>query len=847
MSKQTLIKNLYSPIKKATLISLLTITTANSFEFDASLLNDIGMGEVDLSVFTGENDQFSGEYTFDYEINGKKTLRNITTHIYNDQLDEEVICFTPELINRLPLKEAVIKKLESKIIHTVDIGNCLGFNALDPAVEIVINKEWQQVNINLPHAFIDDLDPYWVPPRQRDDGISGIFLDYAINSSYSRSKYYGNTESHTTLTSYGVLGANLGKIRLRGNYQYDAKQKGSLDKFQWAQRYAFMDIGSLNSKLFIGEIYTQTHISESVRIKGVSLYSDPNMMPSYLQGYAPQVTGTVITNSTITLLQYGQVLKQIQVPPGPFVIADLSAYISGTIQVEIEQNGVLVQTYEVDITQVPFLTRKNAFQYSFNIGKLDSLNHQSNQPDQKLNSKIISADASYGLFNNLSVYTGTILTTNEDYRALSLGIGVNLSIFGALSFDVTESKNSANPDKTLKGQSYRFNYAKRFSQNSSLNIVGYRFSSRNYTTIHNYIDMKSGNTSNLSLEKNRVSLSFSQNIPAIDSTVSATLTKGTYWNRKSISNYAINYATTIKSGLFERSSLQMTLSRNTDYYNNAKDTQIGLFITIPLSLDNYDQMARYSAHYNNDREQLDQQVTYYDKAFGGDISMGINTNQKRDFTGSIDYLVNASYRRDTSYGSLWSYANYSADMQSISGSLDGSLTLTQHGLATHRKVTNNSARVILDTGVSGVEIVGNNIYSNSFGLAGISNAASYNHLNYKVNINNLPSDVEIQNSIVDIALTEGAIGYRSVDAIVGDKALVKISLPDGTNPPFGSVIYRENGVTTEIGMIAGNGQSYLIGINKKDQFVVKWSTGSCQFKTENVQPQNLEEITCYRN
>ncbi|MEX6277585.1 fimbria/pilus outer membrane usher protein [Providencia hangzhouensis] len=64
--------------------------------------------------------------------------------------------------------------------------------------------------------------------------------------------------------------------------------RGSRTQLDWDQVYAFRDIASLSAKLFAGEIFIKSDLFDSVRFKGVSMFTDESMMPPNLRGYAPQ-------------------------------------------------------------------------------------------------------------------------------------------------------------------------------------------------------------------------------------------------------------------------------------------------------------------------------------------------------------------------------------------------------------------------------------------------------------------------------------------------------------------------------------------------------------------------------
>ena len=817
------------------LIGALLSPFSYGFEFNNKVLESLGFENVDLSAFSGSNDQFTGKYLADIEINEQNIFYNHPVYLYSNN-GESHICFTDELLTSLPISKTLRSGAKKSIINTTDAGNCYGLTEYDAAIDAQFDDSEQKIKIRMPHAYLVDFDPYWIPPNQRDHGISGLFLDYNLLKTFNRYKNQGQSSTLNNFSSYGIIGANIGRFRFRTNYQYNPNNVRK--KFERTQTYAFTDIGSLNAHLYAGELYSRSNLFSSVRFKGASLYTEESMMPNYLQGYAPQITGTATSNAVVTVRQYGNIIKQVQVPPGPFAIANLPSYLNGTVDVTVEESDGSINEFQVDIAHVPYLTRKGALRYNINAGKLAP-----QYVHQEIDVKFASVDGSYGLSDMISLIGGVAYTTNNEYLAYSAGLGLNLGVIGALSFDMTKSENRANPGKRLTGQSYRFNYAKRFGQNTSLNIAGYRFSSRDYTTLNNYVDMKTNEFDRLYLEKNRFSLSVSQYLPQWNINIAATASKSTYWNQGSNFYYNLSLYKTIESGFFRSTSISLNLSRSKGHYGN-KDNLVGLYISIPLE----DRTSRlsYNARYEQRRKNVSQQATFYSEGMGGNYSLGASMNHQRDLSGSIDYALSASYNTNLSFGNFNGSASYSSNQQSVTAGFSGSLTLTQHGLATHPYVYDEGSRLIVDTGVSGVKMQGSSSESNFFGLAGVSNIPNYYKSTYLIDNDNLPENVEIQDNVMEVAPTKGAIAYRSANAVSGQKALVTITLPDGSHPPFGAIVYRENGLDIEVGMVADQGRTYLTGLNKKAAFIVKWGDDqSCRLPIQSTDTEEFTTIICH--
>ncbi len=75
-----------------------------------------------------------------------------------------------------------------------------------------------------------------------------------------------------------------------------------------------------------------------------------------------------------------------------------------------------------------------------------------------------------GIANGWSLYGGAL--GDENYQSAALGVGRDLSTFGAVAFDVTHShtkldKDTAYGKGSLDGNSFRVSYSKDFDQLNS--------------------------------------------------------------------------------------------------------------------------------------------------------------------------------------------------------------------------------------------------------------------------------------------------------------------------------------------------------------------------------------------
>ncbi len=68
----------------------------------------------------------------------------------------------------------------------------------------------------------------------------------------------------------------------------------------------------------------------------------------------------------------------------------------------------------------------------------------------------------------------------------------------------------------------------------------------------------------------------------------------------------------------------------------------------------------------------------------------------------------------------------------------------------------------------------------------MSAGSSYRRSDISVDVAALPEDVDVSSSVISQVLTEGAVGYRKIDASQGEQVLGHIRLADGASPPFGA-------------------------------------------------------------
>ncbi|WOB97307.1 fimbria/pilus outer membrane usher protein [Providencia sp. PROV099] len=235
-----------------------------------------------------------------------------------------------------------------------------------------------------------------------------------------------------------------------------------------------------------------------------------------------------------------------------------------------------------------------------------------------------------------------------------------------------------------------------------------------------------------------------------------------------------------------------------------------------------------------------------------------NVNYSRHVDSNTNYNLTASTQDGLSEGMVSTYVSHSADagqvqvtgslsdsMTSLSMTMSGSVTATQHGISAHRLTYRDQSRLVVDVpNAQGVMIENGHATTNSRGLATISNVPTYYNMEYKVDVNNLPDTVNIDDNVLASTLTDGAIGYAKMDADIGKSLITRIKLANGQYPPLGSVV--KNNVTGKVsGIIAESGIVYLTGLNMGDQLSVNWGDAqACTFLADSLLAKSSDSIAC---
>ncbi|MFP2504991.1 fimbria/pilus outer membrane usher protein [Buttiauxella gaviniae] len=780
-------------------LSFTPFSLAREVEFNTDVLDIQDRENMDLTQFSRSGYIMPGDYLFAVKVNGQ----NLAESSIRYRLSPEDVELPQPLLSKELVAQFGLKRDYQKQLAWAPDGGLL-FSSL-PGMKATADLGRSTLIVSVPQIYLEYVSNNWDPPSRWDNGVAGLLFGYNLNASTRKDK--GRSEQHS-LTGSGTMGANLGAWRLRGDWQMQnmlADNTSMSQGFDWSRYYLYRPLPDWRARLTLGENYLSSDIFDSFRYAGTSLESDISMLPPSLRGYAPEVNGVAESNATVVISQQGRVLYQTDVAPGPFSIQDLDSSVSGTLDVEVREQEGEVKRYQVSTATLPYLTRPGAVRYKFFAGRPTDWQHEVEGP------MFGAAEASWGVTNGWSMYGGGL--GSDGYQALTVGVGRDLYQLGALSSDVTVARSRIADQETRQGKSWRVSYAKTFEEyNSQVTFAGYRFSEEDFYSMAEYLTAIKGYSGYRGNSKERYDISFNHQFAGLNVSTYLNYTHQSYWNQPATDRFELSANTYLDTTKFKNISLSARAYRQSYYGQN--DNGVMLSLNVPWGSKGY---LTYSG--NKSRGNASQSVGYSGRTEGNN-SYNVRTTVNRHSTELSGFLTQRGDVGDLSLSATGSTDSRKA----LSMGLNGGLTATSQGVVFHGGGSSGGTRLVVDTdGVGSVPLKGGGraVKTNAKGLAVISGVSSYNRTYASVELAGLGDQVDAVNSVVQVTLTEGAIGYRKMEVIDGHKGLANIRMQDGKMPPFGATVLTAKGKSA--GIVGDDGAAWLSGMKPGEKMRVQWN------------------------
>lgn len=767
---------------------------------------------VDLSVFNKTGGQEAGSYSSEIYINSNHVDERDVNY---EHLDSKLV---PLLTKQDYINFGVNTNATPEFMALPDDHIIKDIGAVIPDALTNFNFEQRKLKISIPQLYMTNTAQGYISPKEWDDGISALFLDY--NTSFASTKEDEssgmNTNAYVNLRS----GVNVGAWRLR-NYSTYTQGNGT-HNWNNINTYAQRDIKSLKSQLIIGDSYTPSDMFDSFAFRGVQLYSDDSMQPSSLRGFAPIIRGIAQTNAQVTISQNGNVIWQSYVPPGPFAIDDLyPTSASGNLEVTIKEADGRVRQFTQPFSSVPIMLREGRFKYSLTAGEYRSTSDNIKEPG------FIQTTGVYGLPYDSTVYGGTILASN--YKSALLGVGKGLGFLGSVSLDTTVASSKIK-GTTYNGLSTRFQYAKDITQTgTTFTLAGYRYSTsdyRDFDEANGYYDYandtfsdpatKVNNLIYRQSKRNRLQLNVNQSLGDYGSFY-ASAYKQDYWNsHNNDKNINLGYNKSYKGVNYT-----FNYSYSQSLYQRQKEQLFSVNIQIPLDLLGRTSWLNLSSTSDDDGKN----TTSVGISGTALADNNLSYNAQQSVTKYQGGSGSSSLNYKSSFGEYQLGFNYTRHSQQLNYGARGGAVVHPDGI-NFTQPLGDTMVLVKAQDAADLKVANNTgIYTNKNGYAVIPYAVPYQRNRIHLNTSNLGDDIDILTDTKVVVPTRGALVVADFPTRVGRKILITL---EGMKIPFGAEASIINDGIKTTGIVDNKQQVYLSGVPMQGNILVNWQDGQCK-------------------
>lgn len=813
--------------------------------FNPAFLADGKNQVADLSRFENDGSQAPGIYRVDIYLNNDF----ITSHDVEFQARQTQNSSAPSSSDDTGLTACLSGKVLDGLGIDLSIpqdrkqsvdGQCIDIATLIEGAKASFDFSKQRLDLSVPQVALKNSARGYIPPEKWDQGINALLLNYNLNG--SRRKDSSGEGSSNFLGLNG--GVNLGAWRYRDYSTFNRSTSSNGDTTsQWQHISGFLErtIISLKSELTVGDSYTSGDVFDSVSFRGVQLASDDNMLPDSLKGFAPTVRGIAKSNAQVTIKQNGYVIYQTYVAPGAFAIDDLfPTSSSGDLTVEVKEQDGAITSYSVPYSAVPLLQREGRLKYSATAAKYRTSNEQQDQVS------FAQGTLSCGLPHGFTLYGGAQLSDN--YKAMAIGTGVNMGHWGALSADVTHAQSTLIDETEHSGQSLRLLYAKSLNEiGTNFQLLGYRYSTSGYYTFtdttYKHMDGYNSNPLNEDDDDNndvphwfdyynlyytrrgKLQVNISQQLGGFGS-IYLSGSQQSYWHNDDKDTLVqFGYNTTWND-------INIGVSYNYSQMSGQPeaDRMVAFNISLPIgkwlspqgATSPNNTFATYSLNQDNDGSVTQNAGISGTLLEGNNLSYSVQQGYGNQGTGNSG---NASLAYQGGYGNANVGYNYTdnGDSQQVTYGVAGGIVAHRHGITLSQPL--GETNVLIEApGADNVKVENSTgVKTDWRGFALVPFANTYRKNRLALDTTTLSDKVDLEDAVVDVVPTKGALVRASFKAHVGIRALITL-LHNNKPVPFGATVMRDDDGSGSI--VGDDGQVYLSGLAQKGMFSVQWGEGS---------------------
>jgi outer membrane usher protein len=744
-------------------------------EFNPAFLPGDHAMSIDLSRYSRRNPVMPGRYDADIWLNGEWQARRSVRFIVGEAASDAAPCFSSASIASFGVTLAAETDADDEI--------CRPLADVVPASTARFDVSEQRLDIEVPQAALVRRRYGVVPQAQRDAGVASGQLGWRLNvhrSSAGRRARTARFLSHEA-------GINAGEWRLRA--------AGSWSASRYARRHVYLErpIETWRAHWRIGELTVADGLFSPVRMRGMTVASDARMDDDADAGYKPTVRGLARTHALVRVTQGGILLREISVPPGPFVVDDLQGLgRGGDLEVAVDEEDGSRTSFRVPYFAMPELIGQDHTAVAMSAGRA--------VVKRGGDSSVIQGTWRRGFARDTTLYAGWRFRGKE--RSALVGAAID-TLAGAFAVDVMASRAARD------SQTWRVRHGRRWSKGTSTWVGFVR---------------QAGKGPRRAGREDRIDLMMQRDL-SLDRGV-LTVNASGHRVRRHIDSRRARSETSLGLGwtrAWRRATLDVSLRHAVD------DVSAHLGVSMPLGIAASAPQLTLSGHGSRDDASHVQLGVVGSTGVERNIGYGAFLGQGA--RGDHRLGVSASVLSSAGESSL--AIDRAGGVHAESFSTSGALVIHRHGI-THAQRLGEAMALVHAAGAAGARlpsVAAGRLDQRGYGV--IPYLAPFRWNAVEIDPTGMSLDVSLASARRRVAPTAGAVVLVPFDTEVGRTALLVTRRADGSPPVFGADVL--DGQNRSVGVVGQAGNVFIRDVVPGAMVTVRWGAGAderCDVRVE---------------
>ncbi len=770
-----------------------------------------------------------GRYRADLFLNDKK-MGTFDLELQARPNQKVQACFSVDVVRRFNVKTEYFTPAAAQFIQAQDTrapplqagkpvskNTCLPFDQLFLGGSFAFDSSKLRADVTVPQAYLDFVSEDTLRDKW-DSGVTAGALNYDFNSYNSQSS--GNTSSSKYLGLNTRLHMGGWVVQQRGAINQFNNGMGTVNNgYQKSTQSASTDVPAWNSSLTLGNTYTDGSLLDSVAVSGVSLGTDMRMLPASARSLTPVIRGEAQGNANVEVWQFGKMIYNTTMPPGPFVLRDINALgFGGDLLVIIKEANGSQRSFTVPNSAPVSMLTEGTWNYTLAAG-------------QQLNTtgshRLLQSTVRYGLSSLFTLNSAVQLA--DHYAQLLAGSAMNTRI-GAVGANLSHSMLQLPSLGTQQGNRVSLSWsAAPQGTNTQYNIVSYRYSTKNFYGVTDAMQRlestQQGRPEDTQVRaKYATTVSVSKQFTGWGS-MYASGTQRASWNQSGTdTSLQVGFSAPIGPANLSLSwSRTKTNYNNYDSYNTLAGTptstsanSLSMTLSFPLEI-----TPKHKASIGLSVQKNPDGSTSYQEnlstSMGERNQLGVGASMRQSAS-QHNQSVNMNY--NTAYANLYGSLSSGSHTHQNSLGASGALVLHEGGLSFAPTLGETFALVKLEGG-AGAKVANSQAApfdSQGFTVVPYLNPYSANPL--RLDLSDMDLDIDIDNTSQTLVPRAGAVVQATFARRPGRMVLISGKLDNGKPLPFAAQVLDEQQI--EVGLVGQGGQAQARLLKNSGVLYVKW-------------------------